>query len=84
MVATPLLASAFMTVPFESKSHDEDYRDRDDPWSQGIRWVKQEYEEDKAQQVENEKETCKDKRNGEVMQGEDSEIKMHVGERMQR
>lgn len=83
MVETPLLASAFPTVRYEAKLPAEDYHDPDDPWSLEIPWAKQEHEEEKAQQLEKEKETCDDERNGEAMEGEDSEVKMHVGERIE-
>ena len=78
MVEPPLLASAFPTVRYEAKLPAEDCHDPDDPWSLEIPWVKQEHEEEKAQQLEREKETCKDERNGEAVEGED---RMDVRER---
>lgn len=82
MTETPLLASVFPTVRYEAKLPVEDYHDPDDPWSLEIPWAKQENQEE-AQQLEREKETCKDERNEEAEEGETIVMKMDVGMRIE-
>jgi hypothetical protein len=80
VIETPLLASVFPTVRYEAKLPVEDYHDPDDPWSLEIPWAKQEHQGEEAQQLEREKETCKDERNEEAEEGEN--IAMKIDEEM--